>query len=386
MLYIPRKAEASVQDLLGYFPVVGILGPRQVGKTSLVKALQRHLPRPSLYLDLENPDDRVKLTQPALFLEPLQDYTVILDEIQHVPDLFPVLRGIVDRHRVPGRFMLLGSASPELIRHASESLAGRIAYLELAPLIRQELPDTYNFRSHWLRGGFPGSLLAPDDALSQVWRRNFVRTYLERDLPMLGLGADPVLVGRLWQMCAHLSGGLLNMETLARSLGIAGSTVRRYLDFLEAAYLIRRLPSFSANLGKRLVKSPKLYVRDTGILHQLLGIGSWDELHGHPVLGASWETYVIEQLAAAKPDWAELAFYRTQNGAGADLLILRGGRPVAVAAIQYASAPKPGRGFYQSVADLGHPPAWVLSPVQMSYPRSETLRVLGMGDWEKVWG
>jgi len=191
---------------------------------------------------------------------------------------------------------------------------------------------------------------------------------------------------RFWSMVAHYHGQVWNAAEPARSLGIGETTVRRYLDFLEAAYLIRRLPSFSANLGKRLVKSPKLYVRDTGILHHLLGIGSWDELHGHPALGASWETYVIEQLAAAKPDWAELAFYRTQNGAEADLLILRGGKPVAVAEIKYASAPKPGRGFYQTLADLGHPPAWVLSPAQMSYPLSETLRVLGVGDWEKVWG
>lgn len=377
--YIPRIAEQRILKLASYFPAVAVVGPRQVGKTSLVQAIRTQLPKNSLYLDLENPDDRVKLQNPSLFLDPLADQTVILDEVQKMPDLFPVLRGIIDRKRQAGRFILLGSASPDLIRDSSESLAGRISYYELLPLSFEEVRHGHDFRTHWFRGGFPESLLAPDDELSRIWRQNFIRTYLERDLPLLGLSADPVLIGKLWRMLAHLSGNLLNMETLSGSLGIHGATVRRYLDFMESAYLVRRLPPFSANLKKRLVKTPKIYLRDTGILHQLLGIGSFFDLSGHPALGASWENYVIEQIAAVLPEWAELYFYRTHDGTEADLVIACAGQPEILVKVKYTTTPKPSKGFHIAAADLGTKRHFLLCPVEEGYPLSETIQVLGFG-------
>lgn len=375
-VFIPRSAEKAILNLTSYFPAVAVVGPRQVGKTSLVQAIRSKLSRPSVYLDLENPDDRIKLQNPALFLDTLADQTVILDEVQKLPDLFPVLRGIIDRDRKPGRFILLGSASPDLIRDSSESLAGRIAYHELLPFTFEEIGDRYDFRAHWFRGGFPESLLAPNDELARIWRQNFIRTYLERDLPLLGLSADPVLIGRLWRMTAHLSGNLLNMETLAGSLGIHGTTVRRYLDFLESAYLLRRLPPFSVNLKKRLVKSPKIYIRDTGILHQLLGITSFFDLSGHPGLGASWETYVLEQIMAVLPDWAEIYFYRTHSGTEADLVIARAGKPEVLVEIKYSTTPKLSKGFHIAAKDLDTKGHFIICPVEEGYPLSKEIRVI----------
>jgi len=361
---------------MSFFPAVAIVGPRQVGKTSLARALEGRWSKPLAYLDLENPVDLNKLENPGLFLEPLADQTVVLDEVQRKPDLFPILRGIIDEDRKPGRFLLLGSASPDLLRDSSESLAGRVAYLELTPFSFWEIADRFDFRRHWYRGGFPESLLAPDDELSRAWRQNFIRTYLERDLPLLGLGADPLVVERLWRMLAHVSGSLLNLEMLARSLGINGTTVRRYVDFLEAAFLVRRLLPFHPNLKKRLVKTPKIYIRDTGILHQLLGINSFFDLSGHPAVGASWETYIVEQVASSLPEWAELHFYRTHGGAEADLVITRGGKPEIVCEIKYSTTPKPARGFHSVLEDLRPKKQFLICPVEESYPLSEKLTVL----------
>lgn len=378
--YVSRIAEAEILKLVSYFPVVAIVGPRQVGKTSLVEVIRSKLDKQSVYLDLENPDDLVKLNNPSLFLDPLADQTVILDEVQKAPDLFPVLRGIIDRNRKPGRFILLGSASPDLIRDTSESLAGRIAYHELKPLYWEEIKALTDYRTHWLRGGFPLSLLAPSDEYARLWRMNFIKTYLERDLPLLGLKADPILTGRLWQMTAHLSGSLLNMENLSSSLGIHGTTVRKYLDFFESAYLIRRLQPYFANIKKRLVKTPKVYIRDTGILHQLLGIPSLFELAGNPMLGASWETYVIEQITAILPDWAELYFYRTHQGTEADLVIARGGKPELLVEIKYSTTPQLSKGFYIAKEDLKTQKQFVICPVDTGFPLSEEVRVLGVNE------
>jgi len=381
--YIPRHAEETILQLTGLFPVVAIVGPRQVGKTSLAKAIAARLSKPVQYLDLEDPDDLVKLNNPRLFLDPLADHTVILDEVQKMPTLFPVLRGIIDRHRQPGRFILLGSASPDLIRDASESLAGRIAYHELAPFAFGEVSHLVDYQTHWYRGGFPDALLAPSDEAVQLWRKNFISTYLERDLPLLGLRADPVVTGKLWRMTAHLSSQLLNMEALAGSLGITGVTVRRYLDFLEAAYLIRRLQPYSANLKKRLVKTPKIYLRDSGILHQLLGVQSFFDLSGHPALGASWENYVIEQIAALLPDWAEMFFYRTQDGTEADLVITRGGMPEILLEIKYSTVPRPGKGFHIAKTDLATRRNVIVCPVEKGFPLAEDVEVMG---WRELAG
>jgi len=384
--YIQRTVEKEVLKLISYFPAVGITGPRQVGKTSLVQAISKKLPKESIYLDLENPDDQIKLDNPSLFLDPLSDQTIVLDEIQRIPDLFPALRGIIDRNRKPGRFILLGSASPDLIRDSSESLAGRIAYQELRPLSYDEIRGKFDFRHHWLRGGFPESLLAPDDDLSYIWRQNFVRTYLERDIPLLGLSANPILIGRLWRMVSHLSGELLNMENISKSLGIHGTTVRKYLDFMESAYLIRRIQPFSLNLKKRLVKSPKIYLTDTGILHQLLGIKSFFDLSGHPSVGNSWETYIVNQIISLMPDWAELFFYRTHDGTEADLVITKSEVPMTLVEIKFSTTPKVSRGFHIASKDLGTQNHFAICPVEKSFPLSEELTVVGYRDLIKIFG
>lgn len=379
-IYVPRIAEVEILKLVSYFPAVAIVGPRQVGKTFLVEAIRSKLDKQSIYLDLETPGDLAKLNNPSLFLEPLAGQTVILDEVQKVPELFPVLRGIIDRDRKPGRFILLGSASPDLIRDTSESLAGRIAYHELKPFFWEEIKALSDYRTHWLRGGFPLSLLAPNDEYARLWRMNFIKTYLERDLPLLGLKADPMLTGKLWQMTAHLSGGLLNMENLSSSLGIHGTTVRKYLDFFESAYLIRRLQPFFINVKKRLVKTPKIYIRDTGILHQLLGIPSLVELAGNPILGASWETYVIEQIAAILPDWAEMYFYRTHQGTEADLVITRGGKPEFLVEIKYSTTPKLSKGFHIAKEDLKTQKHFIICPVETGFPLAENVRVISVNE------
>lgn len=383
--YLPRQAEQYVGQLARQFPAVAIVGPRQVGKTSLAQHLAAQWPGDTVYLDLETPADFNKLKEPLLYLEPLQDKTVILDEVQRVPGLFPVLRGLIDRHRVPGRFILLGSASPELIRDASESLAGRIAYFELPPLSRIEVSSETDFRTHWLRGGFPESLLAADDEQSLRWRDNFIRTYLERDLPMLGLSANPVLTRRLWTMLAHYSGNLLVLENLGNAMGISSPTVRRYIDFFEAAYLIRRIPPWFANISKRLVKSPKLYIRDTGVLHALLDIGTVDQLHGHPVLGASWEGYVIQEIATMLPPRHELYFYRTQDGTEADLVVVKAGVPDLLLEIKYSSTPAVTKGMRIAANDLQTRRNLVVAPLDESYPLGDGFEALRLEDLPGIW-
>ncbi|MEZ4776413.1 MAG: ATP-binding protein [Bacteroidia bacterium] len=370
MNYLSRIAEQEILDLCAYFPAVAIVGPRQVGKTSLALHLADHLDRPALYIDLELPQDLALLQEPTLFLEQHRDKTLIIDEVQRVPHLFPVLRGLIDRHRQPGRFILLGSASPDLIRDASESLAGRIAYYELKPLTLAETGPGTDQRQHWLRGGFPEAFLAPDQRRSMQWRQNFIQTYLERDLPMLGLRADPMLIRRLWTMLAHLHGQMLNISQLAASLGISATSVRRYLDFLEAAYLIRRLMPYHANIGKRLVKSPKVYIRDSGILHGLLDLPAYDALLRHPVLGTSWEGYVLQEVMATLPAGSDVFFYRTADGAEADIVITRGGMPETLIEVKHSSAPSPSKGFHIASADLKTRRHFIVYPLERSYPVS----------------
>jgi len=378
--YIKRKAEKDVLRLSNIFPVVVIAGPRQVGKTSLAKHIAQQFDRPSIYLDLENPADFNKLSNPTLFLDGLSDHTLILDEVQRIPALFPILRGVVDRNRHPGRFILLGSASPELIRDTSESLAGRVAFFELPTFVVEEIESISTYQQLWLRGGFPDSLLAKDDAISVEWRENFIQTYLERDLPLLGLRADPLLIRRLWTMVAHSHGNLLNLDALASSLGISGPTVRRYLDYLESAYLIRRLPPLVHNLRKRLVKTPKYYIRDTGILHTLLGIDQFSQLQGHPTLGNSWEGFVLQEIAAYLPSRMELYFYRTYEGTEGDIVIGRGGVPELLIEIKYSITPKISKGFHIAKKDLQTKRNYIICPVEKAYPISEDTTVCGLKD------
>jgi uncharacterized protein len=374
--YISRTAETAILRLLHQFPAVAIVGPRQVGKTSLAQHLAAAWTRPTRYLDLENPRDLNKLSDPFLFLEPLQEQTVILDEIQRVPNLFPILRGLIDQHRVPNRFILLGSASPDLIRDTSESLAGRIAYFELSPLSHLETKGLADYQTHWLRGGFPESLLAKDDQSSMDWRENFIQTYLERDLPMLGLNANPLLTRRLWTMLAHWNGNLLNLQSFGNSLGVTAPTIRRYIDFFEASYLIRQLQPWYTNISKRLVKTPKIYIRDTGILHALLAIGSFEQLQGHPSLGASWEGYIFQEIATLLPPRYELYFYRTQDGTEADLVIVKAGIPDVLVEIKHSSAPVVTKSLWTAAMDLKTRRNVIVAPVSENYPLRDGFEVV----------
>lgn len=350
---ISRSLFPALRSALTTFPVVALVGARQVGKTTLAKQLAKEPDVDAVMLDLERPSDLARMRDPELYLEQHQDKLVILDEIQRVPELFPVLRALVDANRRPGRFLVLGSASPDLIQGASESLAGRIKYLELGPLVQGEVNQDAAM-ALWLRGGFPGSFLAPDDAGSREWREAFIRTYLERDIPALGLRLPVAMLDRFWQMLAHCHGQLWNGSDLAVSLGLSVPTVRKYLDILQDTFMARQLQPWHGNLGKRLVKRPKVYLRDSGLLHTLLHITSLDDLFGHPASGASWEGFVIEQVLAGIPSTWQPYFYRTSGGAELDLVLVRPGkaRPLGIE-IKLTRAPVPAKGFWNAVADLG---------------------------------
>jgi len=352
---IRRRLATTLAHRLGASPAVTLLGPRQVGKTTLALAVAET--RPSLYLDLESDQDRAKLAEPEAYLALHADKLVILDEVQRLPGLFQNLRGLIDRGRREGRragqFLLLGSASLDLLQQSSETLAGRISHLELGPVDVTEA-GAGRLDDLWVRGGFPDSLLAPTDADSLQWRRDFIRTYLERDVPQLGPRIPAETLRRFWTMLAHIQGGLLNASELGRSLGVDHKTVASYLDLLVDLLLVRRLPPWHANTGKRLVKSPKVYVRDTGLVHALLGLGDLEAVLGHPVAGGSWEGLVVETLAGLMPAGGEACFYRTSAGAEIDLLLrFPDGRLWAVE-VKRSMAPKVGKGFHLACEDL-HP-------------------------------
>jgi uncharacterized protein len=353
---IARRAKAELEDALTRQAAVALLGPRQVGKTTL--ALELAEQRGALYLDLEAQADRDKLADPALFLQNYEDRLVVLDEIHRVPEIFTALRGLIDQGRRRGkrygRFLVLGSASIELLRQSSESLAGRIAFVELGPVnvLELEVPSIGEITRLWQRGGFPDSFLARSDEESLALRRDFIRTYLERDVPQLGPRIPAETLGRFWTMLAHDQGTLLNASRLAAGLSLSAPTVTRYLDLLVDLLLVRRLPPFHANTGKRLVRSPKVFLRDSGLVHALLGIRSLEELAGHPVVGTSWEGFVLENCLAACPPRTEASFYRTSGGAEVDLVLdlPREGRWVVE--VKRSLSGKPGRGFYSACADL----------------------------------
>lgn len=385
-IYLQRKLEARIQRLAGYFPAVVIVGPRQVGKTSLSLALRNQLTPASVYLDLERPDDLSALANLESFVEQHPNELLIFDEIQRKPSLFPELRSLIDRNRRPGRFLLLGSGSLDLIRDASETLAGRIAIEELTGLLYSEVADQVSWATHWQRGGFPDSLLAPGEELSLLWRDNFVRTYLERDLPQFGVRGGPNLLHRFFTMLAHLSIQQLNTQQLTKALQIDHRTVERYLDIMESTFLIRRLPAYHSNTGKRLIKRPKVYLRDTGILHALLDIDSPLALAKHPIYGAMFESYVVEQLyVLSLTRRVQLYYYRTTSGNEIDVVITRGGLVRAVVEIKTAVEPKLSRGFYSARTDLGEPPGFVVCPTdQGPYSLNEHITVVGLAQLEII--
>ena len=361
--YINRTTGAAVRRRLAANPVVALLGPRQSGKSTLAKHLLEDRDA-TVYLDLERPSDLRKLSDPETWFEHHRGELICLDEIQRQPGLFEVLRSVVDEVGASGQFLVLGSASPELLRQSSETLAGRIAFVELGPFSREEVPDEKRL---WVRGGYPRSYLAPDDAESFEWRLDFVRTFLERDVPQLGSRAPAPTLHRLWQMVAHSQGQVLNSSKLGAALGMSHTTVRSYLDLFVAAFLVRWLPPFEGNVKKRLVRSPKVYVRDSGILHALLELDDFDSLAGHPVYGPSWEGLVLETvLGALGPGWSA-SFYRTSHGAEIDLVLTRGLRRIAVEC-KASSAPSVARGFWRAREDIGAEQAFVVAPVRERYP------------------
>lgn len=379
---IARQAYQHVQTALGRQAAVALIGPRQAGKTTL--ALEIAAETDALYLDLESGTDRAKLSDPVLYLRQYKDRLVILDEIHRMPELFTELRGLIDqgrrRGRRAGRFLILGSASMDLLRQSGESLAGRIEYVELGPLNVSEIeigptPAT----TLWVRGGFPDSYLAASDADSLSFRENFIRTYLERDVPQFGPRIPAETLGRLWTMLAHAQGTLLNASKLASGLAVSAPTVVRYIDLLTDLLLVRRLAPVHANTGKRLVKSPKVYVRDSGLVHALLGIDDFDALAGHPVAGPSWEGFVIENLLAASPARTTAGFYRTSAGAEIDLVLDLPGRKGRWAVeIKRGLSATPSRGFYHAREDLRPNRAFIVYSGEEQYPVSDDVEAIGL--------
>lgn len=371
------------------YPAIAVLGPRQVGKTTLAIRLSQISSSPSVYLDVENPRDQRKLDDAYTYLDHLNNQRVIIDEVQLIPELFSSLRPLIDAHRKNGRFILLGSASPALVKGVAESLAGRIAYLELTPIGLTELPSSISMRKHWFRGGFPDALLAKNDPDCIDWLDNFIRSYAERDLAYLfGVSLMPVLLRNFWSMLAHSNGNVWNAEVFARSLGITAPTVNRYADFLEGGYMIRRLHPWYVNIKKRLVKSPKIYIRDTGILHRLLNVANGNDLVGHPGVGASWEGYVIEQIYQCKPKGINLFFYRTHAGAECDLVLVRGIKPLACIEIKLSNSPKVSKGFLNSMEDLHAKTAYIITPESEPYPLGNKITVTNLHEFitEKLVG
>ena len=367
---INRFLYTKLSDAISRSPAVALIGPRQVGKTTL--ALEVGKNHNALYLDLESEQDRAKLAQPELYLADHQDKLIILDEIHRAPNLFPVLRGLIDQGRRAGRktgqYLLLGSASLDLLKQSGETLAGRIAYLELAPfnlLETQALPSD----DLWVRGGFPESLLAASATWSLRWRQDFIRTYLERDIPQFGPRIAAETLRRFWGMLAHYQGGLLNTAQFARNLGVDAKTAASYLDLLVDLLLVRRLPPWHANLGKRLVKSPKVYVRDSGLVHALLNIPDKETLLAHPVVGQSWECFIIENLITSAPDGVQAYFYRSNGGAEVDLLLAWPSGELWAIEIKRSLTPKLERGFHAACTDLNPTRKFVV------YPGTERYRI-----------
>lgn len=369
-----RKSAVEIRQQLGLSPAVAILGARQIGKTTLAKQIAAEFPD-SIYLDLENAQARAKLDQADVFFEANRHRLVVLDEIQNAPELFSTMRGEIDADRRPGRFLILGSASFKLLQQ-SQSLAGRLALVDMAPLLLSEVHQSFqDIQTLWVRGGFPGSYTATQDDASWLWRDAFVRHFLHSDLPALGINVEPELMRRFWRMVAHLHGQLFNASSIAASLGVSSPTVTRYLDHLVQSLMLRRLEPFHANLGKRLVKSPKIYVRDSGLLHHLLGMRNVHDLMGHPNTGASWEGFCIEQICNHLPTGASVSFYRTAAGAELDVVV-ETGRQTLGFEIKFSSAPKVSKGFWQACEDIGVHKAYVMAPVQEGWAMAKDVQVV----------
>ena len=369
-----RQAFAKIQEQLSWSPAVALLGARQIGKTTSAKLVADQYPD-SIYLDLENPQALARLEQADVFFKANRHRLVVLDEIQNAPELFSQMRGEIDAARRNGRFLILGSASFKLLKQ-SQSLAGRLALVDMAPLLLDEVHQEFaDIQTLWLRGGFPASYTARSNNASWSWRDGFVRHFLNTDLPGLGVNVDPELMRRFWRMVAHLHGQMFNASGIAASLGVSAPTVTRYLDHLTNSLMLRRLEPYHANLGKRLVKSPKIYVRDSGLLHYLLGIREVNDLLGHPGTGASWEGFCVEQICNRLPEGASVSFYRSAAGAELDVVVENGSKKTGYE-IKFSSAPKVTKGFWQACEDVGVHKAYVVAPVQEGWTMANDVEVI----------
>ena len=356
-----RQIEKEVAKLIKAFPSVALLGPRQVGKTTLAKNIMNKF-KNTVYLDLEDRDDFNALQNPKLFFENYRNALVVIDEVQRMPELFPALRAEIDANRKAGRFLLLGSASPDLLQKSSETLAGRIVFKELSPLLYEEVYPTITYDKHWLRGGYPEALNQKNAALWNTWHASFLRTYIEKDLPMLGLSTPALTITRLLQMLAYNQGQVLNKSEYASALGISVPTVSNILDYLSYAYLIRFLPPYFTNAKKRVVKSPKVYIRDSGMLHHLLSVTQFKALLANPKAGFSWEAYVIEQVIHHYGDEKSFYYYRTQGGTEADLVIAHYNKPTHIVEVKMSNYPTITKSLHNSMQDLGVKNASIIIP------------------------
>lgn len=382
-----RKAYNEIlKTKLTYAPAAVLVGARQVGKTTLALNYAKQAKRKYLYLDMENPEDLAKIADNQVsFLNYHKDKLVIIDEVQAYPALYNSLRSVIDQHKQKGRFILLGSASPLLIKGISETLAGRTSLIDLSPFTLSEIQQKFSLEHHWLNGGFPLSFLANNNSAAKDWLGNFIRSYVERDLNILfDKNFNPVLSRRLWTMLAHFQGSVLNTNNLSRSLGVTAPVVTRYMQYLEGAFLLHRLLPLHINTKKRLVKSPKIYIKDTGILHFFSRINTYEDLLSHPIVGASWEGYVIEQILYHKPVDVDLHFYGTHNGSEIDLIMVKAQKPLVAIEIKFSNTPKVSKGFHIACNDLGITKKYVLTPHADTYPTANQTMVMSLWNFLKT--
>lgn len=382
-MFYPRSVLTEINNYLHHFPAVAILGPRQCGKSTLAQHVISQN-KESVYLDLQKRSDLNRLTDPEMFFKINKNKLICLDEIQKLPGIFNDLRSTIDENNRNGQFLILGSASRDLIRQSSETLAGRIVYIDLTPFTFREIRSAgmnknETLNEYLLRGGFPRSFLAANMNISLKWRHSFIETFLQRDLPQMGFNVPPETAFKLWSMCAHSQGQLLNASKFGDSLGFNHTTVKKYLDILAGTFMIRLIQPWSNNVKKRVVKSPKIFIRDTGILLALLNISNMNDLMGHPVFGSAWETVVIENVLGKHPDWA-FWFYRTSNGSEIDLVIQKGEKRIAIEC-KASTAPKVSRGLYPAMDDLGIEKGYVIAPVETGYPLNARISVVSLQEF-----
>jgi len=372
-----RLKDKDFVQLLSYFPVVGIVGSRQIGKTTISKKISSFIDKECIYIDLESPEDLQKIKYAEGFFNERLDKCIIIDEIQIRPELFSLLRPIIDKKREAARFVILGSASPTLIRNASESLTGRIAYIELGGFNLKEI-DKDEMNKLWFRGGYPDSFLSPTDDLSKIWLDNYIENYIKRELPQLGLNTSTENIRKFWRMIAHNHGGIWNTASFARALKVDNKTIDHYRDFLEGAFLINVLEPFYHNIKKRMVKSPKVYIKDTGILHRLNRIADKDELYATTLIGDSWEGFVVEQIKQIKNTEIDIYFFRTQHGAEIDIVFAKSMKAIATAEIKFTNAPKTNKGLMESIKTLATEKNYIITPTSDNYLIKENVRVCSL--------